>query len=225
LISAKNGEITVVATEHAAAQNESIDDQYEAPTVDELIDTELDKITSLIFKEGEEFKKHVLMNYYLDPDMQVLTREEFLAISVYSTDLCEPINKGLRGFSPEDKAKWSTLVAEADNGLVKLAENPKLRFEGQVFRGDKFTDELIEELFPVGGIHHEKAFKSSTSDVAKVFDGNTIIYIKSKTGVNISDNAAVKSDEKEILFKTSTKFRVISKSFFNGQHRLRLEEV
>ncbi|WP_351016768.1 RHS repeat-associated core domain-containing protein [Shewanella sp. AC91-MNA-CIBAN-0169] len=182
---------SVVATEHAAAQNESIDDQYEAPTVDELIDTELDKITSLIFKEGEEFKKHVLMNYYLDPDMQVLTREEFLAISVYSTDLCEPINKGLRGFSPEDKAKWSTLVAEADNGLVKLAENPKLRFEGQVFRGDKFTDELIEELFPVGGIHHEKAFKSSTSDVAKVFDGNTIIYIKSKTGVNISDNAAV----------------------------------
>jgi RHS repeat-associated protein len=216
---------SVVATEHAAAQNESIDDQYEAPTVDELIDTELDKITSLIFKEGEEFKKHVLMNYYLDPDMQVLTREEFLAISVYSTDLCEPINKGLRGFSPEDKAKWSTLVAEADNGLVKLAENPKLRFEGQVFRGDKFTDELIEELFPVGGIHHEKAFKSSTSDVAKVFDGNTIIYIKSKTGVNISDNAAVKSDEKEILFKTSTKFRVISKSFFNGQHRIRLEEV
>ncbi|UJF20499.1 RHS repeat-associated core domain-containing protein [Shewanella sp. OMA3-2] len=216
---------SVVATEHVAAQNESIDDQYEAPTVDELIDTELDKITSLIFKEGEEFKKHVLMNYYLDPDMQILTREEFLAISVYSTDLCEPINKGLRGFSPEDKAKWSTLVAEADNGLVKLAENPKLRFEGQVFRGDKFTDELIDELFPVGGIHHEKAFKSSTSDVAKVFDGNTIIYIKSKTGVNISDNAAVKADEKEILFKTSTKFRVISKSFFNGQHRIRLEEV
>ncbi len=195
------------------------------PSVDELINSDLDIVTSLIGKEGEEFKNHVLMNYHLDPDMKALTRDEFLSLAVYTTDLYKPINAGLRGFSPEDKEKWARVVADTDQALIKLAENSALRHEGQVIRGDEFSDDLLEELFPIGGIHHEKGFKSSSSNLDKPFSGNTKIMITSKSGVNIANNAAVKPDEEEVLFKSGTKFKVISRIKVNGTNFIELEEV
>ncbi|XPF94945.1 RHS repeat-associated core domain-containing protein [Colwellia sp. RE-S-Sl-9] len=195
-------------------------------SVDELIDSELDKITSLIFKEGDEFKNHVLMNYHLDPDMDVLTRDEFLSLAVYTTDLYKPINNGLRGYSPEDKEKWGEVVADADQALIKLAENPELRFEGQVIRGDDFSDELLEELFPIGGIHYEKGFKSSSSNLDKPFDGNTKTIIISKSGVNIANNVSVVPREEEVLFKSNSRFRVLAREKnSDGINEIILEEI
>ena len=203
-----------------------IDESIGEPlSIDALINSELDKVTSLIWKEGEEFKNHVLINYHLDPDMQVLTRDEFLSLAVYTTNLYKPINAGLRGFSPKDKEKWAKAVADTDQALIKLAENPLLRYEGHVIRGDQFSDDLLEELFPVGGIHYEKGFKSSSSNLDKPFDGNTKILITSKTGVNIANNAAVKPEEQEVLFKSGTKFKVISRLKVNGTNFIELEEV
>ncbi|WP_286741115.1 MULTISPECIES: RHS repeat-associated core domain-containing protein [unclassified Pseudoalteromonas] len=203
-----------------------IDESIGEPlSIDALIHSELDKVTSLIWKEGEEFKNHVLINYHLDPDMQVLTRDEFLSLAVYTTNLYKPINSGLRGFSPKDKEKWAKAVADTDQALIKLAENPLLRYEGQVIRGDQFSDDLLEELFPIGGIHHEKGFKSSSSNLDKPFDGNTKILITSKTGINIANNAAVKPEEEEVLFKSGTKFKVISRIKVNGTNFIELEEV
>ena len=196
-----------------------------APTVDELIDSDLDRGNSLIGLKGDEFKNHVLMNYYMAPGMEVLTREEFLSISVYTTNLYGDINGGLRGFSPEDKEKWSNVVKDANNGLEKLAKNPDFRHEGEVFRGDNFSDKLLDELFPVGEIHHEKGFKSSSYDPDKSFSGNTKITIKSKNGVRVADTASVAPHEKEVLFKSGTKFRVLSRNTLNGFTVVKLEEI
>ncbi|WP_200877590.1 ADP-ribosyltransferase domain-containing protein, partial [Pseudoalteromonas sp. A2] len=59
----------------------------------------------------------------------------------------------------------------------------------------------------------------------KPFSGNTKIMITSKSGVNIANNAAVKPDEEEVLFKSGTKFKVISRIKVNGTNFIELEEV
>ncbi|WP_168246767.1 RHS repeat-associated core domain-containing protein [Pseudoalteromonas sp. MEBiC 03607] len=195
------------------------------PSVDELIMSDLNIGNSLNGLEGEDFKNHVLMNYYLHPGLDVLSREEFLSISVYTTNLYEPINNGLRGFSSDNKKKWSRVVENANKGLEKLAENPEFRYEGEVVRGDKFSDDLLDELFPIGGIHHEKGFKSTSFNPDKSFPGNTKITIKSKNGVKVADTASVAPHEEEVLFKSGTKFKVISREKVNGKNFIELEEV
>ena len=195
------------------------------PSVDELIMSDLNIGNSLNGLEGDDFKNHVLMNYYMCPGMEELTREEFLSISVYTTNLYSPINGGLRGFSPDDKKKWSNVVENANKGLEKLAKNPEFRYEGEVVRGDRFNDELLDELFPIGGIHHEKGFKSTSYNPDKNFPGNTKITIQSKNGVRVADTASVVPHEEEVLFKSGTKFKVISREKVNGKNFIELEEV
>ncbi|WP_462167280.1 RHS repeat-associated core domain-containing protein [Pseudoalteromonas sp. GB43] len=195
------------------------------PSVDELIMSDFNIGNSLNGLEGEDFKNHVLMNYYLHPGLDVLSREEFLSISVYTTNLYEPINNGLRGFSSDDKKKWSRVVENANKGLEKLAENPEFRYEGEVVRGDKFSDDLLDELFPIGGIHYEKGFKSTSFNPDKSFSGNTKITIKSKNGVKVADTASVAPHEEEVLFKSGTKFKVISREKVNGKNFIELEDA
>ena len=85
---------------------------------------------------------------------------------------------------------------------------------------------MLDELFPVGGIHYEKGFKSSSSNLNKPFAGNTKTVIISKNGVNIANNVAVKPEEEEVLFKSGTKFRVLAREKnINGINEIILEEI
>ena len=162
-------------------------------SVEQLIDEEINLATSLNGSaDGETFKNKVLVDYYLNPEMDVLEKEEFLSIAVYTSELYRPINQGLRGLSPLDKERWREVTKSADSGLEKLQNNPNLVVKGDVFRGDDFTDEQIEELFPTGGVHEEKAFKSTSTDSNKQFPKNTRLVIKSKTAVRINDISVVK---------------------------------
>ncbi|WP_034842305.1 ADP-ribosyltransferase domain-containing protein [Endozoicomonas numazuensis] len=193
-------------------------------SVDELIDTEVNLSNSLNGKEGEEFKNNALIDYHLNPDVSELTRDEYLSLHVYTTELYRPINSGLRGFSPDDKVKWSKVVQEADSALEKMSKNSDLKFEGMIFRGDKFSDELIDKLFPEGGVHQDLAFKSSSHDPEKAFSGNTQIKIMSKSGVKIEDVSVI-STESEVLFRPGTKFKVISKRRTGEKYFISLEEI
>ncbi|WP_276680943.1 ADP-ribosyltransferase domain-containing protein [Thalassolituus oleivorans] len=196
----------------------------EAPTVHELIDSELNRSNSLNGLEGDVFKKNAEIDYHLNPETKNLTFDEYLSVHVYSTDLYQPINNGLRGFDPDAQQKWSRVANDADRALEKMAENPNLRYEGTVIRGDQFDDNLIEQLFPEGGIHSDNAFKSSSKNLEKPFQGNTQLKITSKTGVNIEDIAVLPSEE-EVLFRPNTKFKVISKSKVDGINIIELEEL
>ncbi|KJY95854.1 ADP-ribosyltransferase domain-containing protein [Pseudoalteromonas ruthenica] len=195
-------------------------------SVEQLIDEEINLATSLNGSaDGETFKNKVLVDYYLNPEMDVLEKEEFLSIAVYTSELYRPINQGLRGLSPLDKERWREVTKSADSGLEKLQNNPNLVVKGDVFRGDDFTDEQIEELFPTGGVHEEKAFKSTSTDSNKQFPKNTRLVIKSKTAVRINDISVVGDSEMEALFRPGTKFNVINKRKVGDKTFIELEEI
>ena len=193
-------------------------------TIDELIETDLNLSNSLNGLAGEDFKKSALIDYHINPSVVDLTRDEYLSLHVYTTNLYEPINRGLRGLSPNDKEKWSNVSGDVDSALSKLAKNPDLRYEGDVFRGDEFSDELIEDLFPVGGVHQDAGFKSSSSNSEAAFPGNTTTVIVSRSGVKI-DDISVAEAEKEVLFRSGTKFRVLSREKISGHNYIELEEL
>jgi hypothetical protein len=195
-----------------------------AKSVNELIDSDLDLSNSLNGKTGEAFKNNALIDYHLNPDMDVLTKDEYMSLHVYTTNLYKPMNDGLRNFSPSDKEKWSKVTESADTALEKLGKNPNLKYEGYVVRGDDFTNDQIDNLFPLGGIHQDLGFKSSTHNISKPFYGNTTIAIKSKSGVKVED-ISVKADEEEVLFRPGTKFKVLSKTQSNGHNQIELEEL
>ena len=209
----------VVADDASNQISEQID-----KTVDELIDSDLDLSNSLNGLEGEAFKNNALTNYYIDPNVVDLTRDEYLSLHVYTTNLYDPINSGLRGLSPSDQEKWSNVSADADSALAKLSENSELRYEGEAFRGDSFSDELLNDLFPVGGVHQDAGFKSSSYSPESAFPGNTTTVIVSKTGVKIND-ISVAEAEKEVLFRPGTKFRVMSREEVDGHNYIKLEEL
>jgi hypothetical protein len=98
----------------------------EAPTVRELIDSELNRLNGF---EGDIFKKNAEIDYHITPEANNLTFDEYLSVHVYSTDLYQPINNGLRGFGPDAQHKWSIVANDADRALEKIAENPNLRYE------------------------------------------------------------------------------------------------
>jgi len=195
-------------------------------SVHELIESDINIGNSLNGLEGENFKNEVLFNYHLNPDLDptIISQDEFLSVVVYTTQLYIPINEGLRGFSPQDKEKWAGVVNNADSALYKLQKNPKFKFEGTVIRGDNLSDELIENLFPVGGIHQDNGFKSSSSNLDKPFSGNTEIRIRSKNGVNL-ENISVAPQEEEVLFRPKTKFKVLKRDKINGINFIELEEI
>ena len=212
--------ITKAEPEDASPDNASIN----VKSVDELIDSDLDLSNSLNGKTGEDFKNNALIDFHLHPDMDTLTKDEYMSLHVYTTNLYKPINDGLRGFSPSDKEKWSKVAEGADSALAKLSDKPSLRYEGQVIRGDEFSDDLLDELFPEGGIHQDMGFKSSSSNMSKPFPGNTVTIIKSKSGINIQD-VSVKAAEEEVLFRPGVKFQVMSKKSVNGKTIINLEEI
>jgi hypothetical protein len=196
----------------------------QVPSVHQLIDEELDLSNSLNGLEGDEFVKNAEIEYHLNPHVDGVQFDEFLSLHVYTTNLYQPINNGLRGLDPVSKQRWSGVAEKADSALRKLSENGQ-SYEGTVVRGDTFSDDMIETLFPEGGIHSDPGFKSSSMDPEGAFTGNTITYIRSKSGVNIRD-LSVKPNEEEVLFRPKTKFKVISKTKSpDGKTSIILEEI
>ncbi len=193
-------------------------------SVDDLIYSELTPQNSLNGLAGQDFKKNALIDYHINPHANVLTQDEYLSLHLYTTNMYEPINNGLRGLSPVDKEKWSKVAANADSALEKLSKNPKLKFEGVVIRGDNVDDMPLEELFPKDGIHKDLGFKSSSYDPGGAFNGNTVVHIKSKNGVLVEDFSVVPS-EKEVLFRPGTEFKVKSSIKVNGKNYIELEEI
>jgi len=168
--------------------------QTEAKTVNELIDSDLDLSYSLNNLQGAEFKDNAIINYQINPYTASLTQDEYLSLHVYTTNLYIPINKGLRGLSPEDKIKWTKVSSDTDAALVKLSE------------------------------HQDLGFKSSSYNLSKPFEGNTLTKIKSKSGVKIDDISVMKEEE-EVLFRPNTKFRVLARRKVGVMNYVTLEEI
>lgn len=159
-------------------------------------------------KWGADAVKSGLEQKIKDPMLNsLLTDNEYLTIQCYTSSLYKEINALLRSGTPGD---WLAIVEEAKAGMAKLSENG-YKFTGPVRRDADFTPDEIKKLFPDGGIFLNKTFVSSTTELKGVFTGNTEIYIESIDGIDVSSMSKF-PNEKEILFKPETNFKVISKT-------------
>ena len=155
-------------------------------------------------------------------ELKDIPTEDLVAIKGYTSADYQKLNDALRS---KDTAKLKAVdpyIKVAESGLSQLPS-----FEGVVYRGVDLND-LPEVLskYKVGQTITEDAFTSSSLTKRASFKRDTLMIIESKTGKDVS----VLSDypkQKEILFKSNTKFEVerISVDESTGKRIIRLKEV
>jgi hypothetical protein len=125
--------------------------------------------------------------------------------------------RGKRGFDV-DVAQRCTALSTA---LSKLPDH-----KGMVTRGTNLTDSQLA-AYSKGTVVRERGFTST--DTRKPFDGNTIFFIQSNSGKDVSEYSefgpSAGGSEREVIFNAGTRFRVISHGIVNGRHRIVLAEV
>lgn len=170
----------------------------------------------------DEFK-----NEYPDIDP-----EKVSSVRLYTRAYYEDINRFNRGL-PIDFDKKAGFTKEYYESLTRtinkgLDEMPN-KFKGTVYRGTHINDSSIlssyKDAFEKGHPHIEKSFLSTSYDESEAFGGNVSFSIKSKTGTNVENLSASKS-EKEILFKAGQKFKVTNyKEYEEGIIHIEMEEI
>lgn len=93
-----------------------------------------------------------------------------------------------------------------ESGLSQLPS-----FKGTVFRGTNLTPEQLAK-YKKDEIVTESAFTSTSTVAGDAFPGNTQFVINSKNGREISILSEY-PNEKEVLFKSNTKFKVLTVDF------------
>lgn len=152
--------------------------------------------------------------------------ESVIALRAYTDSSYRKMNKALRGDEPmTDDVAY--LIAQADKGLEEM---PK--YQDQVYRGATLPREVVSQ-YRVGEVIEERAFTSSSIDTDVAFDFarmrpgqvRTRYTIQSKTGVYISRISEFGEDEREVLFRPNTRFRVGRVQDFGDDIQIELEEV
>ena len=146
---------------------------------------------------------------------------EALCIHEYTDKIYRKINKYLRENKNEDE-NFDKYIKVTNSGLEKLPP-----FKGVVYRGTYLTQEsirLYKEAFEKGKTWIEKGFTSSSMDATAAFDGNVRYEILSKNGVMV-EKLSEFANEKEVLFKSYTSFRILDIVEKNGNTYIRMEEI
>jgi hypothetical protein len=160
--------------------------------------------------------------------------EEVLGLMTYTSNAYHEINGYLRGiqtFSPE-----YTEIIETHTKMAVAALDALPDYNGTVYRGGTISNDIIDK-YKEGEIVTEKGFTSTSvaSDIASGFQdkqlkksvpnlGFVSYVIKSKTGKLVED-LSIFDEEKEVLFKPETKFKVLSKKSVDGVTTIYMEEV
>ncbi|WP_139209774.1 ADP-ribosyltransferase family protein [Microlunatus flavus] len=149
-----------------------------------------------------------------------LEPQDVAAIADYTGAGFEEINPMLRGQTPLD-VDIMIRSAALSRALAKLPNH-----RGTVVRGrDLATAEVA--FYDPGSIVREPGFTSS--DTSRPFPGNTIFYIESKTGKDVSEfstyGAAAGGKEHEVLFDAGTRFLVQFNDIVDGNRVILMEEV
>ena len=139
---------------------------------------------------------------------------EAIAINLYTKNGDEAINTALREKAVEPGSDLSATIQSLQNGLDKLPSwEPET---GVLYRqvGDPNVRELYEAM-PVGQVFTERAF-TSTSRTALDFDMpgrnlNFVIMAKENGNGKPIEGFSEFTDEREILFKHGTEFKIVSK--------------
>lgn len=157
------------------------------------------------FEYGNTYVKEVICEDHWDFSNKGrstcgMTRQEYSGIRNYTQFLYSCLNRSLYSGKGE---KFNLLTSTINQALDRLP-----RYEGFVFRGTHLPKKVLKQ-HREGKIVNYPAF-TSTSTTQMITDGfghggqNFLIY--STTGRPIM---GINPDEKEVLFKTGTKFKIL----------------
>ena len=96
-------------------------------------------------------------------------------------------------------------------------------YNGMTYRDTNLPDDVLAK-YQIGKIVTEKAFTSSSIDNSlSTFKGNVRFIIQSKNGKIIEDISDY-PDEREVLFKNKTQFKVLKRAINENVTEITLEE-
>lgn len=177
----------------------------------------------------EKYKSEKIFNDILEHASAFNLREaQTLSIFQYTIDFYQEANTYLRnGFAPEDKKYYEnrgikSIIEVLNQGLDKLPS-----YQGTVFRGADLSSEQIEtykKALESNTPVVKNEFLSSSRERKTAFNKNTVYRILSKTGKSI-EKMSYFENEKEVLFKAGTKFKVVKIDDLGGQYSVELEEL
>ena len=149
---------------------------------------------------------------------------ETFCVNRYTGDFFVDMNFYLRnGGEPKEDflEKYRKVM---NSGLDKLES-----YKGNVYRGADLSSEIInkyKKAAETGEPYTENYYLSTSKSKDTVFDRNTFYEIKSKNGKQI-EKLSFFSEEKEVLFKEGTKFKINSVYFDEGANKnvIVMEEI
>lgn len=144
-----------------------------------------------------------------------LTPAKAAHILAYSGSHYSKTNSQLRG-NELDEETWNH-AKQLNEALETL---PK--FEGTTRRGTEFKPEELAK-WQVGKVVADHGFMSS-SNKSKGFNGSVQLTIHSKNGRDIS-KLSHHPNEKEVLFKAGTRFKIEQRTQSNGKTHMTIREV
>ena len=149
---------------------------------------------------------------------------ETFCVNKYTGDFFVDINFYLRN-GGEPKEDFFERYKKVMNSALDKLES----YKGNVYRGADLSSEIInkyKKAAETGEPYTENYYLSTSKDREGVFDRNTMYQIKSKNGKQIEELSFF-SEEKEVLFKEGTKFKINSVYFDEGMNKniIVMEEI
>lgn len=146
---------------------------------------------------------------------------ETLSINKYTDTFFHRINTYLRNKKGNIDI-YEKYIEVTNSGLDKLPS-----YKGTVYRGSDLPPEVInkyKKAAETGEPYTENYYLSTSKERESAFDKNTMYQIKSKNGKQI-EKFSLFSDEKEVLFKEGTQFRVKSVYYDENINIIEMEEI
>lgn len=172
-------------------------------------------VCTLVFKN----KKYLDVILYITKERKLskfLSIHEEAIIMYYTTSAYEELNMALRGII-NLKSEYKSFERLLNRSLNKL---PNTTYNGSnhvLYRSVEMSEDLIQNLFVGKTTYVEKAFTSTAYDYQKFLEHwfqwqpnhNVIFKIQGKNGKLVEDISDIQI-EAEVLFKSNTKFEIIS---------------
>ncbi len=195
------------------------------------IGSKFKKDYDIVFNQEDKNRNAMMKNFLSRAKLIEDTKlkiEQKASIHGYTTNrIYEDLNKLLRGTKEFSRNKKYTQFLNSyavvlDDSLSKLPD-----FKGNVFRGTILSDDLLNKYkiaFKSNKSITEKFFQSTSSEISKVFNGNTKFFIESKTGKKI-DSFSAFIGEKEVLMKRNVKYRIFDIKINGNVTEIYMEEI
>ena len=169
------------------------------------------------YAQSETHQKALQINNKIRP-------AETFCVDKYTGDFFVDINYYLRN-GGEPKEEFFEKYRKVMNSALDKLES----YKGTVYRGADLSLEVInkyKKAAETGEPYTENYYLSTSKDREGVFDRNTMYQIKSKNGKQIEE-LSLFSEEKEVLFKEETKFKINSVYFDEEMNKnvIEMEEI